>query len=533
MTNPTRPDGLADPGHGSGVTSPTSASNQTTMAGAEGQWLPSRIYLHNSQVQPGPAPMVAFPLPEKDSHAGEPPKARKLPSRPALIAALCAIPLVLTAAFYVGATSLGWFGDNENDDTTAGQAVVADHPEQTPNASLPLADGGNVTVPEEEAQPVSMSVEFDGQEIDVSTLPEPEHRPLGEIGLTGFMFDALNDRQQQLYADMLFQMQSRRRMFRVSYEIDYSANESWEAIYRTLNAIMAEHPELFWVDTAGERYPYVDQVGPNEFFVGMFWNASEDEIDGLQARIDGATAAYLSQVSGAMTDYDKVLVTYDYVMGICDYDHADREAPRNQSIRSVLLDGKSVCSGYARTMSYLLGKVGIPCWYVDVDCEPTENDIADGVVLTERGKVAHACNIVSIEETWHYLDVTFGDALSSHYYMTMTSVDLDTIGHSISIPDVFPVCKDTRWDYYRVTGWFLSSSTPESLQEAISEAAARGWHEVPMKCNSQTTYEGCLAQLGDYGWLTQTISQATGTDAGGIEPMLSVDDTCRTITISW
>lgn len=465
-----------------------------------------------------------------------PPDGHRRDMRRLMLTALCLIPFVLAILLLVWANRFGGDADGEHASGDATPPVTTEHDIPASAGSSSETEDAKTKgqdAPELVATP-GMIIEFDGQEVDSASLPGPEHRPLNEIGETGFMFASLSDRQRQLYADMLFQMRSRRRMFRVNYEIDYDANESWESLYQTIDAILMEHPELFWICSAGDLYPVIDQVGPGEFFVGTFWNAGEDELDSIQADLDRVTDEYLSQVSGAQTEYDKVLLTYDYVLSSCSYDWDDWENPVNQSIRSSLLGGRTVCSGYARAMGYLLGKVGIPCWFVPIEAEPTEMGLEAGLVTNERGKVEHACDIVCIEGEWYYLDATYGDeSQTPHYYMTMTSADMYMIGHDIAIRDIFPECNSTRWDYYHVTGWFISVASADDLSQALHEAADRGWTEAPIKCDSVSSYKFCRDMVDDESWLRQAISEAVNVPPSQIDPQVTSNDTCRTITISW
>lgn len=158
-----------------------------------------------------------------------PPDGHRRDMRRLMLTVLCLIPFVLAILLLVWANRFGVDADGGHASGDATPPVTTEH-------DIPASAGSSSetedakTKGQDSSEPVaapSMIIEFDGQEIDSASLPGPEHRPLDEIGETGFMFASLSDRQRQLYADMLFQMRSRRRMFRVNYEIDYDANESW------------------------------------------------------------------------------------------------------------------------------------------------------------------------------------------------------------------------------------------------------------------------------------------------------------------
>lgn len=443
-----------------------------------------------------------------------------LPMRTVATIAMCLVSLALAGIVASGIASIG-------------------HTEEHSDRQVPVATGDGPVTGDSDAisgigDQLDVTVTFDGQGIDPNSLPLAERRPLPDKGLTGFMFAALDNGQRQLYADALFQMEAMNRMFLVEYDADQLPDGGRGKVLQAINAVIAEHPELFWMQSTGDGSPYVIQVREGVFFVGTFWNASEGEIDDIRSRIDDATNDYLVRIAGASSDYDKVLFTYDYVREICSYDHEDRYDPRHQSIQSLLLDGRSVCTGYAKTMSYLLRKVNVPCWYVDVECEPTESDLSDGVPLTGQGKVAHACDVVSIDGTWHYLDATFGDESPVPYsYMTMTSAELDAIGHSVVLEDTFPVCTDTSWDYYHVTGWTLSAATEDGIRDIIRKASERAWRQASVKCDSRRVYEGLMAVAGDEGLMTRIVAEETGEDEDAIGLSVESNPKCKTISIEW
>lgn len=71
----------------------------------------------------------------------------------------------------------------------------------------------------------------------------------------------------------------------------------------------------------------------------------------------------------------------------CDYDKTN-ELLLNSAPATTLLDGKAVCSGYARTYADLLRRIGIPAQIVVANDE------------------SHCWNIVYLDGNWYHIDVT-------------------------------------------------------------------------------------------------------------------------------
>ena len=70
-----------------------------------------------------------------------------------------------------------------------------------------------------------------------------------------------------------------------------------------------------------------------------------------------------------------------------------KDAPENQTLYSGLVNGQTVCAGYARTFQYLMNRLDIPVIYV--------------TGTTDTGE-AHGWNIVKCGDNYYNVDVTLG-----------------------------------------------------------------------------------------------------------------------------
>ena len=79
----------------------------------------------------------------------------------------------------------------------------------------------------------------------------------------------------------------------------------------------------------------------------------------------------------------------------------------NQSAYSALVNGRTVCAGYARAFQYLLQQMDIPCYY-----------------CTGYAGEAHAWNIVALDDGYYNVDVTWDDSDGGRYdYFNKTDTD--------------------------------------------------------------------------------------------------------------
>ena len=101
----------------------------------------------------------------------------------------------------------------------------------------------------------------------------------------------------------------------------------------------------------------------------------------------------------------------------------------NQSAYSALVEGKSVCAGYARAYQYLMQRLGIPCYY-----------------CTGFAGEDHAWNIVGLDDGYYNVDVTWDDTPGGEYdYFNKTDEDYaDThVRRDLSVN--LPKCEGQRY----------------------------------------------------------------------------------------
>lgn len=116
--------------------------------------------------------------------------------------------------------------------------------------------------------------------------------------------------------------------------------------------VLNDFPEIFYVS----GYHYTEHTRAAETVKLIFsadYTMTKEEIDAAQIQIDAYVLKCLAGMNSAMSQYEQVKYIYDYIITNTEY---DLNAPNNQNICSVFLEGKSVCQGYAEAMEYLLLK---------------------------------------------------------------------------------------------------------------------------------------------------------------------------------
>lgn len=169
------------------------------------------------------------------------------------------------------------------------------------------------------------------------------------------------------------------------------------------NVIMAvynDHPELFWLNTI-----FTCKYDKNKICaeLALDFNMTKEELAEASSNINNMANSILAAVQNFGT-YDRERMLHDMLIQQIEY---DKGAGMNQSAYSALVDGKSVCAGYARAYQYLLQRLGIPCYY-----------------CTGYAGQDHAWNIVALDDGYYNVDVTWDDTPGGEYdYFNKTDED--------------------------------------------------------------------------------------------------------------
>lgn len=188
-------------------------------------------------------------------------------------------------------------------------------------------------------------------------------------------------------------------------------------------AVVNDHPELFWVNTA---YQYKYALSGRIAAIYLSFNKTADNIDMAKGLFETAAEEILSEAQELDKVHDKELFVHDALVEKITYNKA---ASMNQSAYSALVLGKTVCAGYARAYQYLLQQLGIPCYY-----------------CTGYAGENHAWNIVKLEDTYYNVDVTWSDTKPQNYlYFNGTDADYtkDHIRRDLAVK--LPVCNGTLY----------------------------------------------------------------------------------------
>lgn len=302
-------------------------------------------------------------------------------------------------------------------------------------------------------------------------------------------YSMINDTQKALYRQIYANADAMKRNF--APVTDITAND----LKNAFTAVVNDHPELFWVDTA-YKYKYVPlgQVAD----ITLVFNITANDIDTSKSEFEAAAKLIVDKTYGYYTDYEKERIVHDELIKSVKY---DANAPMNQSAYSALVYGRTVCAGYARAFQYVLQKLDIPCYYV-----------------TGYAGQNHAWNIVKLEDGYYNVDSTWDDT-NPNTYDYFNCSDEDYAGNHIrkDLSIYLPPCNGNRYSGLEVNPAASTEDadvTPQTTTQAVPQTTTTTTTTITTTTGTGTTVGNTPA-----GITVQTVRG--GGDAGYIS---NIDD---------
>ena len=304
-----------------------------------------------------------------------------------------------------------------------------------------------------------------------------------------YAYQNLNQAEALWYqdiADCLSKMKEEVRLNEQGLELGLDE----EDIDKIFQCVLKDHPELFYVEGYTYRkYTKMDRIVAIQFS-GTYGMTPEQAIE-RNEEIESQVQPLLAAASDLENDYDKVRYVYENVIYHTEY---DLEATDNQNIYSVFVNHKSVCQGYAKAVQYLLERLGVKCTLVF------------GTVETGEG---HAWNLVQVNDSFYYVDATWGDPSYqseqgdmdeeyfpdiSYDYLCITTEQLQRT-HVLQGYVPMPECTEDKDNYYVRENILFIDYDREQMQTVFQRFLEGGSKEVTIKCANEDCFRQILTAM--------------------------------------
>lgn len=191
------------------------------------------------------------------------------------------------------------------------------------------------------------------------------------------------------------------------------------------------------------------------------------------------------KASQQLSEYEKELYVYDYLIDICKY---DKTTLHSGSAYGLLVENKARCEGYSKAFMLIM-------WYLDIECFAVT-----GNAVSER----HSWNVVKIENKYYYVDVTWDDQEDNPTLYAFFNVDSNTMKnahhtmdeyYATRVPNCYSLSRNIPYqnDTYILDG----ENVYNRLQEIFSLSINREDTKIYIKIESPAAFNNVSSILQD------------------------------------
>ena len=194
-------------------------------------------------------------------------------------------------------------------------------------------------------------------------------------------------------------------------------------LFNVYTAVDADHPELFWLDSTSLSYCYGSSGNIDEIYIDFLEIASD--LDTAKKVFQERANEFLAKASGQSYEKQEEII-HD---ALVDFNIYDLNSDYNQSAYSAMVNGSTVCAGYAKAFQYLMQQLGVPTYYC----------------VGYAGEM-HAWNIIKLDGEYYNVDVTWADTDPSNYtFFNKTDNDYKDSHLRMYLSVNLPACNGTKY----------------------------------------------------------------------------------------
>lgn len=327
------------------------------------------------------------------------------------------------------------------------------------------------------------------------TIQNKERKNLLKSVKNRYYFNQLSDKQKENYLILRKKISA----FKDTISLTPASQKS---IVKTIDAFIMDNPDLYWLASS----PYQIELSQNDAFVTF---EVPDDAEKNYQDIQDITDHIIAQAP-TTSDYDKVAYFYKVIIENTEYNKEALDrfnagdhslAAQNQDVKSVFLEHKSVCNGYAQAFQLLCQKAGISSIYVRGTVKSSQTEKA----------LPHAWNLVAIANHYYAVDTTWGDPIFdqmlsgqeqekiNYNFLCMpdsivershqANLDIDyQKGKSIKNAWTLPDCNDDSLLYSKQNQFYLEQFNTDLVLESLENQLLKGQNTVSIQLANEQDF---------------------------------------------
>ena len=238
----------------------------------------------------------------------------------------------------------------------------------------------------------------------------------------------------------------------------FSSQEEMKVVLsESVYSVLRDHPQFFMYSGA-YTYEFSEDLMLSSVVLKLKTVIDDKDAQEKQKEIDEVVNKLVADTK-EMDDYNKSKYIYTYIAQNTTY----KESENAHNMYGCLVEGVSVCEGYAKAYSYIMQKCGMQVAYV-----------------TGMGKnELHAWNLINIDNNWYHIDCTWGDPVTEiedpeqkrlnvdYSYLHLTTENI-LVNHTLDdFYENLPKCISVEANYHNVEGIYLKSYSDAELRNII------------------------------------------------------------------
>ena len=266
-----------------------------------------------------------------------------------------------------------------------------------------------------------------------------------------------------------------------------SEKSVYEALYRGVSEKKTRIPFPYEIngDTYSKVYCMLEKQEGSFFYIdSVYYTAKHLREARIIMREDGNIGdkeSELEKISSEILkkapdgdDYDKALYIHDTIAELCEYVSGENRE-YSSTVYGCLAEKKANCEGYAKSFSYLAGKLGLVSVLV--------------TGMTDKGE-SHAWNQVQIDGNWYNVDTTWDDMELSGEIRHLYFLCDDSMFSKTHFPEnkYFQSfeCSEIENNYYVRNGFFVSSDN--DAEKVIKSELKKGKSKIELRFSDEQVY---------------------------------------------
>lgn len=284
-----------------------------------------------------------------------------------------------------------------------------------------------------------------------------------------YFYNQLDNDEKIAYEKIFYTMVN----FSKEVKIKVKDIEQLETIFES---VIYDHPELYYVSN---QFKYRTQ-GQSMIFIPNY-DYKEEEVKELMGQIEEKTKDIIDKAKKKEKQIDKAQLIYEYIIDRVEYQKNERI---DQNMLSSLIDGKSVCAGYARAYQYVLNQVGVEAVYM-------VGTAKESTTITNKGE-GHAWVMIRIDDDYYYSDPTWGDVTVDHNehicygYFMMNDQDMLA---NYQPETSYEKTKNKGDLYYKNIGCYMETYSETLVSKAIKRGLDNQTRVAEIKCANDNIYQ--------------------------------------------